>query len=972
MQVLWSRAVQTRSACRCHSCLNTAITVARRSTTTPGRRKPNFADLFTACYSAIIGTAVVADAKVKEDRRKEWDRLIAEVKRGDYHDTKDGVDQSPTIADSEVKETLSWLASLRLNACGKGTTATLRIGSTGSGSGWATRQPSNFGSITTPFKVMKSDFTRSFSSIAGPADSIYQSSYVEDSDIAEGINKKRWSLLQPREPGTDSMKLNKVEEGIARLVTQLLVTSEAQSTCSANGQDSSLQMREMVDRLAALQSDVRQVPEYNWLGGEVVRVERERLHRALLTLFQKTESGHCPINVTVAKICYNLLITTAPPSVDTYNLLVRGFTRLQQYELGERVIQSFFSESKYKPNIATAKIFLKFYSAKGDISGFRDVVRRIHSKDGIDMRVRRIPIDLLWMKKNRLWARHSDVNVTRRGDYLYMRFPRTKGVFDAIIQGILKLEGIPLTVRYVQAAMLEGKLTSSTISILVSKCVECGDVRSARLILYSLLGDLRKKRFRPGAINDFVDAQSALYDLLHLCGINTSSYNTWGDKLIHIRHRRALGHLLFHLRTRSIERAVESVSVLIQKLQSILIKAPSRRSKIRQRDLHVQTGLNDLALDVLHKHRSEHRVSLIRRNLTDDVVSRVEKLVLYRCAVIGTIQKRVFRIYYQRLPLLLQRKYRWMRTCKHLTDAQKLNWIYQFTRSRVLQKLTAEIFRLEAIVAGMQNAVASIFWRKFPPYLQEKFDSVLLKQAYLPRERLDNVCRLYRTHQKHILFKEVLKLESTVATMQDATSSSHHQTLSRQNQVTFDTLPDGDTDRPSKRLHTIFDHQQSGLGELVIRPLLLTNFIHHFTHHLRQSHHFIKRMGEEVFLIYFEKLPPELQLKFTPLRLDLIGRAESIAKIARLHREMVLDNLTKTDQQQLFAKDTVQLYESDRCFPIPTKAHKSLNGEMLYMEAQPSAPPLPLPAPIMPQRRFEASAPPTRFLERSAVTVSAG
>jgi hypothetical protein len=688
-----------------------------------------------------------------------------------------------------------------------------------------------FGPVTAQFNVLDAHLRQSFSSVASPADAYYADGSLENSDVAEMVDKDpTGSFRYAREPRKDPIKLNRVEEIIAKLVTQLLVTSKALSTASADGQDNSLQMREMADRLAALQSDSRQVPEYSWLRNDSVRVERERLHRALLTIFQKTESGNSPTEVTVAKICYNLLVTTAPPSVETYNILVRGFARLQQYELGEVVIRSFFKGCIYKPNTATARIFLEHYSAKGDVSGFRDIVRRIVARDGIDMRVTKIPIQLLWMKKNRLWARLSTANATRHGRYVHRRLLRTKGVFDSIIQGILKLEGIPSTTVYVKAAMQMGNLTASTISKLVSTCVESRDVRSGRLLLYAILGHPKKGYFEPGALNNFKDAQDALYDLLHLCGIDASSYNTWGDKLIDIRHRRALGHLIYHLRMWSIERAVRRVSAMTEELQTIL--RIGKRRGVRQR---ARMTTYNRALVVLNR-RPQYCGPSAKRDVKDSVVSKVEKLVLYRCAVMGTIQKRVFHIYYERLPLFLQQKYRWLRKSTTLTEAGKLNWIYQFFRSKVLLNLMTEVFKLESTIASIQNAVAAIYWKKLPLYLQEKLDTVLRKEnevecvttsktsLYLPRKRLDNIYRFYRTYQINFLIEEVLRLESTIANMQNALSSIYYSTLPPQHQVKVDALSSEHLELPSKKVQTIFDlYQESGQGELRRRPRSLSS-----------------------------------------------------------------------------------------------------------------------------------------------------
>ncbi|KAI9722045.1 MAG: hypothetical protein M1812_002005 [Candelaria pacifica] len=80
MQTLWSRAAQSNCSCRCSSCLSAATAVARRTTTATGRRRLKAGEAFTFFYSSIFATAAVADAKVKENRRNEWDRVISEAR----------------------------------------------------------------------------------------------------------------------------------------------------------------------------------------------------------------------------------------------------------------------------------------------------------------------------------------------------------------------------------------------------------------------------------------------------------------------------------------------------------------------------------------------------------------------------------------------------------------------------------------------------------------------------------------------------------------------------------------------------------------------------------------------------------------------------------------------------------------------------------------------------------------------------
>ncbi|KAI9789068.1 MAG: hypothetical protein M1835_001915 [Candelina submexicana] len=80
MQTLWSRAAQSKCSCRCSSCLSAATAVTRHTTTATGRRRLKAGEAFTLFYSSIFATAALADAKIKENRRNEWDRVITEAR----------------------------------------------------------------------------------------------------------------------------------------------------------------------------------------------------------------------------------------------------------------------------------------------------------------------------------------------------------------------------------------------------------------------------------------------------------------------------------------------------------------------------------------------------------------------------------------------------------------------------------------------------------------------------------------------------------------------------------------------------------------------------------------------------------------------------------------------------------------------------------------------------------------------------
>lgn len=81
MNGLWSRTVRWQSKCHCVSCLSTASNaVASRASTAASRRRVRLGNSVTALYSSIFAAAALADARVKDNRRREWTEKIAAVK----------------------------------------------------------------------------------------------------------------------------------------------------------------------------------------------------------------------------------------------------------------------------------------------------------------------------------------------------------------------------------------------------------------------------------------------------------------------------------------------------------------------------------------------------------------------------------------------------------------------------------------------------------------------------------------------------------------------------------------------------------------------------------------------------------------------------------------------------------------------------------------------------------------------------
>ncbi|KAI7046498.1 hypothetical protein KC327_g9602 [Hortaea werneckii] len=82
MQTVWSRIAQTRGTCCCPQCLHSGTAgIGRRATGSATRRAPQFLTSSTLWYSGIFAAAATFDAGVKQQRREQWDKAIAEVKQ---------------------------------------------------------------------------------------------------------------------------------------------------------------------------------------------------------------------------------------------------------------------------------------------------------------------------------------------------------------------------------------------------------------------------------------------------------------------------------------------------------------------------------------------------------------------------------------------------------------------------------------------------------------------------------------------------------------------------------------------------------------------------------------------------------------------------------------------------------------------------------------------------------------------------
>jgi hypothetical protein len=556
MQVLWSRA-QARAACRCGSCLHAAI--ARRTTTAAGRRRLKISDVFTACYSTILATAAFADAKVKEDRRKEWDRVIAEAKAGVPGNELEDVEGTYSQPMSNSQGPI-------LNSAENLQATVLLEPALGVPDVWMAPPRIQ----ETPLGNKLSLLDSQLKNIPILSASIYKQKTVDlrtsDSDpIDDMVGEHQDPELLPREPRKE-LHLRKMEEMIVKLVDRLLLQTSmfsVESSVVLGANDVREQMNDIAERIEALRTGFTHLPSYSWADRESVEEQRSALHRLLSVLCHGTTPSKPSVDLMLAKICYNLLISTAPPSIFTYNTLLREFNRLRQPHLTQIVVDSYFYESRFKINSTTGRLILDHYRIKQDPKGFNTIIKRMGGHDK-SMRIERRHTSLLWKESAKEWALAN--KVIHRGSFIYQKMPRGADVFDSLICGSLEMKSVRCAIRYVRAAFREGsEVTSETLCNVIKKCLAEVD----RLAGISLLRAILCWTVHCDVSATFYTKtiRSLLYRLVSLCGM---------DPFLGSRQYLPLSipgdlleQMLRHMRIESLTETVERLVIRISSINNV-------------------------------------------------------------------------------------------------------------------------------------------------------------------------------------------------------------------------------------------------------------------------------------------------------------------------------------------------------------------------------------------------------------------
>lgn len=563
MQALFSRTAQARTSCRCMSCGQAAKAVSRRTTTAAPKRRVGAGDLFTACYSTLLASAAIADAEVKRERRKEWDRVIEEAKSERLI-----AEAGERELELELEQTTYSKISARSNSTYDDSPNSMLRRPTRVSN--RTHGPATDSPLQGRLKQLDLRITQSLESTetatAETPLTIDGTTVDDDSGevVEEWANESSIPGIGFREPRS-SLHLSHCEDSTSRLVAELLgkIGISTKQVSSRTTNRLSDETKAILEAIEGLHSSFSKFPNFSWRSQNVVRVTRSALHTSIYKICQMRIAGKRDVDSIIAKICYNLLISTVPPSIITYNIMIGELSRLKLHDITEVIIQSYLCDTRFAPTMETIQLMLDHYCAKGDRAGFDDMLDRLRctlpagkpapgglpGKPLWNMRMGMRSIKQLYLPDIQEWAMQE--KVIHRNGFLVRKAPRNSGIFESIIRGCLKMKSVRKATRYLKAAYREGQyIHSKWIYAIAVDCVKSLDHETGRLLLNTILSSWIDNQGNP--LIDFSrNVRYAVYQLLGLCGVSVTN-GLASLKAIHYIHcRENLQDLLLHMQDKS-------------------------------------------------------------------------------------------------------------------------------------------------------------------------------------------------------------------------------------------------------------------------------------------------------------------------------------------------------------------------------------------------------------------------------------
>lgn len=499
MQSLLHRARQAHR-CGCRACSTLVQGAGRRATV--ARRKPTFAELFTAAYSSVFATAAVIDAVRKDERRRDLDRQIDEAQR-ELDDLRDNAPDAerglPREQQGAIWEQMKRVYEER-----------------------PFKQDINNPAVLEASELL--DFLRHEHYGCPKANRLRTGlgldyAAIETATVAEE-NDASLPRLEPQTPHQLKRELDAVEKLIKSLVRQLVALNP-----NAQSSPTWMQLREQLDA-GRLQF------AYPSIDRERATQNVSALNQHLRRIMSDPELDGAE---KILRVCYNLVISPYAPNTHTYNTLILGFDQIGLHKASNTVVQSFFYDRLIKPTPCTSVAVLNHYKCSSDGMRFMRMIARITGMDPIQgaKSCRRAVEDVERLRSLRAWAGEADSR-TATGRYVYQHAPLNHHVVEELIRGLLHFQLFKSAATILMRALVVGiHVSTSVLHQVLDECVYALDWQGATEIVrgFSKWQQQIGKRLAAESEESMRYVASRLQVLNDLLGIGSGRLGNRGKQL---------------------------------------------------------------------------------------------------------------------------------------------------------------------------------------------------------------------------------------------------------------------------------------------------------------------------------------------------------------------------------------------------------------------------------------------------------
>lgn len=213
---------------------------------------------------------------------------------------------------------------------------------------------------------------------------------------------------------------------------------------------------------------------------------------------------------TIAKICHNLLVSTAAPDLQTFNLLVAGFKRWRRPRLVDDVIAALYG-SQIRPNEIACREILGHYMNESRPDDFSRFVAKMR---GVG---------------DALMLASPDININQAGqdrlirideNKVYQKVHPTPMVFGALITGVMRFAGFDRALDIYYEMKADGwGLDMDSLIALLRDCIHRADWEGGMYVWDEISSILANAKTSAVA--------KAYFHMLSLCSVtgNTVTFN---------------------------------------------------------------------------------------------------------------------------------------------------------------------------------------------------------------------------------------------------------------------------------------------------------------------------------------------------------------------------------------------------------------------------------------------------------------